>query len=126
MFTLSFGGVRVAHLVFGGGFFRFVFVFRPVSCVPNVAGVSGISILDFLAPSGFSNVYLEHFAIAHVMLTSSLVIFLLYHDNIYQYFFHFSFYLTGDVFIINGTTLIQENIGQYDVIHTTLPMKSQF
>ena len=107
-----------------------IFVFRPVPCVSNVAGVSGISILECLDPSVFSNVYLEHFAIAcHVDLFTcdiSPLSYMTYHNHIYQYFFPFSFYLTGDVFIINGTTVIQENIGQYDVIHTTLPMKSKF
>jgi hypothetical protein len=41
-----FGGVRVAHLF---SFLCRVFCFvclRPVSCVPNVANMSGFSILD--------------------------------------------------------------------------------
>ena len=47
------GTVRFAHyiiLVFCVGFFCFVCL-RPVSCVPNVASVSGLSILD--CPFGF-------------------------------------------------------------------------
>jgi len=50
-------GVRVAHLF---SFLRCVFYFvclRPVSCVPNVASFSGLSILDCLAPLVFFNVY---------------------------------------------------------------------
>jgi len=38
-----FGGVLVAHLF---SFLCVVYFLRPVSCVPNVASVSGLSILD--------------------------------------------------------------------------------
>ena len=42
-----------------GGVFLFCFVcLRPVSCLPNVASFSGLSIF-FIAPLLFSNVYLH-------------------------------------------------------------------
>jgi len=52
----DFGGVRVAHLL---SFMRCVFCFvclRLVSCAPNVASFSGLSILDCLFVF-FSNAY---------------------------------------------------------------------
>jgi hypothetical protein len=39
------GGVRVANYLYFSVFLYFVFR-RPVSCIPNVASVSGLSILD--------------------------------------------------------------------------------
>ena len=48
------GFVLLIFLVFYVVFFCFVSI-RPVSCVPNVASFSGLSILDCLF--GFSNVY---------------------------------------------------------------------
>ena len=48
-----FGGVRVAHfLVFC------VVCLRPVSCVPNVAICTGLSIIDIICFSVFYNDYL--------------------------------------------------------------------
>ena len=51
-----FRDVRVAHLVLCVVFFVPCFSVLPVSSVPNVPRVSGLSILD--CPSVFSNVYL--------------------------------------------------------------------
>jgi hypothetical protein len=47
----KFGGVRVAHLFKLVCCFVFVLCLCLVSCVPDVASVSGLSILDF--PFGF-------------------------------------------------------------------------
>ena len=69
------GGVHIAHL------FRFlccVFGFvclRSVSCVPDVAGLSGLSILDFLCGFHFSYVYSVDKILSYVISFDLLYIF---------------------------------------------------
>jgi len=56
---LNYSGFGVVRHVYLLTFLCFVCL-RPVFCVPNVASVSGVSILD--CHYGFSNVYFIHFA----------------------------------------------------------------